>query len=406
MGEVIFMCMRASSVELPTPAHSLLCSLWKFERNNDPRRQASCVHRLSDILFVSLIAVVCGANNVVQVAHFAEIHLEWCRSHLGPEFHCPHQNTFYNILRMMDPDELHDLFVNWMSGTASTLKGVVAVDGKTIRGSKTLEKKASHIVSAFSTSCRLVLGQLAIDQKSNEITAVPELLKKLDIAGCLITLDAMGTQEHIACTILDRHADYLFVAKDNQIKTKEAIAEAIRNLPEGYRVEGPAFHEEEWVHTNGRDEKRTAVVCNNPELLPAYFPKKWPSVAGFAAITVTIREKGCESSHTTYMFFSRRDMTARDILAAKRDHWKIEANLHWRLDVIFREDSCHLSKDNSAENFNVIRHMAFNLLTTTPELQKIRGMENRRWVCHGSDKHRDAVVHTAFLLPVLENGGA
>lgn len=238
--------------------------------------------------------------------------------------------------------------------------GVVAIDGKQARRTKDARKPPLHVVSAFSVACGLVLGQLACEEKSNEITAIPKLLELLEINGRIVTIDAMGTQTEIAKKIREKGADYILVLKENQ----KTLYEDVRLFFEEYRTNpsglGPDCRAISHSQGHGRCEQRTCFVCEDIGWLPGR--EKWSGLAGIGVIFCKIEQAGKVSKQAHYFIYSRKGMTARQVLDAKRSHWGIENQLHWVLDMQFGEDESRARSDNSAENLNVLRHWAYNLL--------------------------------------------
>ena len=301
----------------------LLPRLLEYEANNEPRRVKSCLYPLHHILFITLIGVICGCNDVVDVFDFAQSHEDWIQAYLGESYKTPCLRQIYNILSTIRADKVHEMFIDWMKEYCTGLQGVVALDGKTIKGSGDKSKRPAHIVSAFSADRELVLGQLACEKKSNEITAVPKLLKMLDVKGCIVTLDAMGTQTKIAKAIRDRDADYVLVAKGNQESTMLNVQEAIKTFMASGTGSKANLHITPEKYAHGRYVSQSCVVCNNVDLLDEDIRKKWPDLAGFGVIVTTTRTSLTETpvEVPTYYIYSVRNMTADKLLEIKADHW-------------------------------------------------------------------------------------
>ena len=256
---------------------------------------------------------------------------KWLKKYIQLENGVPDACTFRNVVKAIDTQQLHTVFIEWMKEAVESISGVVVVDGKQARRTKDAKKRALHVVSAFSAECGLVLGQLACEEKSNEITAIPKLLEQLELKGCIVTIDAMGTQSEIASAITNKGADYILSLKENQ--------------PGLYRCEDISWLE-------GRE--------------------KWSNLQGIGVVFSETEENGKKSKQAHYFIYSCKGMTAAQILEAKRSHWGIENKLHWGLDMQFREDESRARADNSAENLNVLRHWAYNLVILALALHKIR----------------------------------
>ncbi len=359
-----------------------------LEGIEDTRRERSVWYPLYEVLFIMLTAVICGATSYVKVEMFGKSKEKWLKKYLKLENGIPDACTFRNVIRSIDTQQLHKLFVDWMKGAVEHVGGVVAVDGKQARRTKGAKKKPLHVVSAFSAECGLVLGQLACEEKSNEITAIPKLLEMLEIKGCIVTIDAMGTQTEIAQKIIEKEADYILALKENQKTMYRDVAlyfEEYRKDPAGLPA---ACHATSHSQGHGRYERRTCYICEDIGWLEGR--EKWSGLAGIGAIFCEIEENGKTSKQAHYFIYSRSGMTASQLLEAKRSHWSIENQLHWVLDMQFREDESRARADNSAENLNVLRHWAYNLLKSDTSM---RGSF--------SDKQFKCLLDNAFLDKIL-----
>lgn len=329
---------------------------------DDPRMNREVKFDFVELMFAAMITVICGAKNFVEMATIAEKKLDWFRQYLPYTNGLPCKGTFRNVLSKMDPLQIHFAFVEWASNAMETLReaGVLAIDGKTIKGSANADGRPTHVLTAFASAARIIVGQIACDTKSNEIPTVPDLLKMLDYEGCLITMDAMGAQRETAQTIVDNGGDYLLQVKGNQPTLYEAVQDCLNEwVTKGTVPHGMAYAiTDEKGH--GRHEVRECVVCHGREWMGGT-AEKWPTVAFCAVIRNTV-EKGDETSENLhYLIGSKPGMTAMQVLTAKRAHWGVES-YHWVMDVQFGDDACKAHTDHSAEVFNALRQIAYNVL--------------------------------------------
>jgi predicted transposase YbfD/YdcC len=342
-------------------------------------------HLLHDILMIALCALISGADSWTQVAEYGRSKLDWFKEFLELPNGIPSHDTFGRLFAKLDPQGFHDFFTRWVRELAESLKGkTVAIDGKTLRGSHDRANRSSaiHLVSAWASDIRLVLGQLKTADKSNEITAIPELIKTLDLGGAIVTIDAMGCQKKITQTIIDAQADYVIQVKDNQKQLREDIA-LFFQVP----ATGPFDTFETVDGEHGRIETRRYFTTNDIGWLPG--KNQW---AGINTICMAVREReanGKTSTETSY-FISSLENHAPTIARAIREHWGIENGLHWCLDISFREDHCRVRKDHAPENLGILRHMATNMLKRENSLKG--GMQTKRL---------KAAWDHAYLLKVL-----
>ena len=363
-----------------------------LEGIEDTRREKSVWYPLHEVLFIMLTAVICGATSYAKVELFGKSREKWLKKYLKLENGIPDACTFRNVIRAIDTQQLHTVFVEWMKSVVEQVTGVVAVDGKQARRTKDARKPPLHVVSAFSAECGLVLGQLACEEKSNEITAIPKLLEMLELEGCIVTIDAMGTQTEIAKKITEKGADYLLALKENQ----KTLYEDVKLFFEEYRKD-PAGLDPDCCATShsqghGRYESRTCYICEDIGWLEGR--EKWSGLSGIGVIFCKTEQAGNVSKQTHYFIYSRRDMMASQLLEVKRSHWGIENQLHWILDMQLREDESRARADNSAENLNVIRHWAYNLLKSDAS---VRGsLSDKQFKCLLDESFLDKIVRSAF----------
>lgn len=338
-----------------------------LEGIEDSRRERSVWYPLHEVLFIFIAAVICGATSYVKVEMFGKSKEKWLKKYIQLENGVPDACTFRNVVKAIDTQQLQTVFIEWMKEAVESISGVVAVDGKQARRTKDAKKRALHVVSAFSAECGLVLGQLACEEKSNEITAIPKLLEQLELKGCIVTIDAMGTQSEIASAITNKGADYILSLKENQpglYRDVKLYFEEYRRNTAGLPA---ACCAKSHSQGHGRFESRSCYVCEDISWLEGR--EKWSNLQGIGVIFSETEENGKKSKQAHYFIYSCKGMTAAQILEAKRSHWGIENKLHWVLDMQFREDESRARADNSAENLNVLRHWAYNLLKAQSSLK-------------------------------------
>jgi predicted transposase YbfD/YdcC len=337
----------------------------------DHRIPGMVTYPLDEILLATLAGVVCGADDWEGVEEFATGGLEWLRGFLPFANGIPTAQTLRKVFRLLDPQALERGFAAWAASMRAAAREVIAVDGKTLRGSKTSSdgKGALHLVSAYATEAGLVLAQRAVDGKSNEITAIPELLEMLNLKGAIVTIDAMGTQKEIAQRIVDKNADYVLALKGNQMSLHEDAALFFADPACAAACARCAATDA----GHGRIEERTCRVAEASWLAERH--PGWKGLRSLAAVTAkrTDKKTGTESIETRF-YITSLEPDPNAILASVRAHWGIENNLHWTMDVTFDEDRCRTRKDASPLNFAIFRHAGYNML----KADKTRGSLRRK----------------------------
>ena len=364
-----------------------------FANLDDPRikNDHNKRHSLTDILILTILAVICGAESWVDVEQFGDLKEDWLKTFLELSNGIPSHDTIGKLFARLSPEVLQNSFLSWIHSLVEITDGeIVAIDGKTLRHSydKALNRKAIHMVSAWACNNQLILGQLKVNEKSNEITAIPELLKMIDMKGCTVTIDAMGTQKEIASQIVQQEGNYVLALKGNQgiphMVVENYFQTALENGFDGI----PYDYFEETNKGHGRIEVRKYWTISNLEWL--YDRNLWDGLRSVGMVRSTRIIDKKETTETRYFLMSFENNAKRFGLSV-RSHWEIEA-LHWCLDVSFNEDDCRVRKGNAAENFSTIRRIALNLLKN--ETSRKVGIKTKRKKCGWSNQYLLKVLST------------
>lgn len=366
----------------------------------DPRIDRTKLHKLLDILVIAICAVVAGADTWEDIAEFGQAKMDWFKTFLELPNGIPSHDTFNRVFARLDPHEFRNGFMSWVSAVSEVIGGqVIAIDGKVLRRShdRGIGKAAIDMVSAWASANRLVLGQVKVDDKSNEITAIPQLLQALEVSGCIVTIDAIGCQTEIAETIIDQQADYVLSLKENQGHLFEDVQLLFDDLEKSH-YKAYAFDYHKTVNKNhGRLEIRECWTISDAEVLRHLRGfenwKNLSTVSRIRAQRLMGEESSCEDRYHIASITG-----AKRLLWAVRSHWGIENELHWTLDIAFDEDRCRVRKDNGPENFAILRHIALNLLKQEKTCK--RGIKGKRLLAAWKE---DYLLKVLARLARMEN---
>lgn len=363
-----------------------------FAKLKDPRRRHRRVHPLQNVIVIALCAVIAGAQDWQEIETFGKKRRDWLRRFLDLTDGVPSHDTFERVFNRIKPQAFQTCFRDWVQAITAVLDiKHVAIDGKTLAGSGSAKLGPLHLVSAWATAQHLSLGQVAVDAKSNEITAIPALLEMLDLAGALVTIDAMGCQKAIARQIVEQGGDYVLTVKGNQERLLDDIQQEVQHAfdTDFKGLEHDSYDKRERGH--GRDEYRSYVVLHSTDgIRDAH---EW---AGLKSIGMCYSERTVEgkTSTETRYFIASKKASAKCLGKALRNHWSIENRLHWQLDVTFDEDRNRVQRRNAAENLALLRRLTLSLLQAHPAKLSI------------AKKRFAAALDCDFLEEILRGGAA
>lgn len=362
----------------------------------DPRTGPAQRHDLREMILMALCAVLCGSDTWVDVAEWSEDNESWLRRYLILLHGTPSHDTFGRVFRILDAKVFETCFRSWISELVGVIDGVIALDGKTVCGSRDGENTALHMVSAFATESGLCLGQEGTRGKGNEIAAIKALLEVLTLKGCIVTIDAIGCQTEIAQQIVDKGGDYLLAVKDNQGKLAGALQDFFAEADTGGFGDLPVSRYETVEKDHGRIETRSALWVNDLAWLDRSIRQHWPKLAGVGMIERT-REINGKASTERAFYIGSKGLTNAEIFAkAARSHWGVENRLHWVLDVTFREDDCRVRKDHAPQNLSALRKFALSLLRQDTQYPK-RSLRGRRKTADRIPDYRASLLGLAPL---------
>lgn len=358
----------------------------------DQRQKAKIRHNLIDILFIAVVGTLANCDNWVAIEDFANDRSTFFKKYLTLPYGIPSHDTMQRVFEWIDPKEFQNTFMKWIGEISASLKGsIIAIDGKTVCGARDVheEKSSIHIVSAWASKYRIVIGQIKTDEKSNEITAIPELLKLLDISGCIVTTDAMGCQKEIVKAIVDKKSDYVLAIKGNQKLFYDEVKQYLDDaLKTGFK-DIPYSYTKSFDKGHGRKEVREYYVTEDINWLST--KQQWKNLRSIGVAIRKSEEKGKITVEKRY-YISSLPADAVKFSNAVRKHWGIES-MHWVLDVVFDEDSNRTRKEHGPENLSLLRKFALNIL---------RNIETEKTMS-GPRKRAKAMTDEAFLDLVVKN---
>jgi len=361
-----------------------------FSALTDPRVRLKTKHKLIDIIVITICGTICGADNWAEIARYGRMKQQWLKEFLELPNGIPSHDTFGRVFSLLSPKEFQRCFLDWIQAVFTVTGGqVVAIDGKMLRHSydRSNNKAAIHMVSAWASATGLTLGQVKTDEKSNEITAIPELLELLEIKGCIVTIDAMGCQKKIAAQIVDNDADYVLALKGNQGSLNDDVVLFFLDAAENNFKDIDFDYHETVDGGHGRVEIRRYWAVSDIDWLDQKQDWKGLRTIGMVESERHIDEK---VSVEKRFFIASINRDAKLLAKAVREHWGIENKVHWVLDVAFQEDDSRIRKDYAPENLAVIRHMALNLLRREKS-QKV-GIKAKRKMAGWDDSYLQKIL--------------
>lgn len=358
-------------------SQKLVAVFTPFENLTDPRVERTRRHELFDLVVVALCGTIAGGDSWLDIERFGNERLDWLRTFLTLEEGIPSHDTFGRVFARLDPAQLAACIQQWFDDLGRELGQHIAIDGKTLRGSgdKAAGQNPLHLVSAWASEARLTLGQIAVDSKSNEITAIPLLLELLDLKGATVTIDAMGCQKDIAAKIVHGGGDYLLALKDNHPKLHEAVAEEFAAALDAQRPPTKMRQQTTVETSRGRKERRTYVALPAPKSLPGF--ADWVGLATLVMVVRITQVNGEEKGEASY-YLSSLPAKVQQLGKLIRQHWSIESQLHWVLDVTFTEDQSRIRKQQAPQTSAMLRRLAVSILSQDTSIKdNIRGKRYR-----------------------------
>lgn len=360
-----------------------------FAELTDPRRR-EVIYPLINVVVIAICAVICGADDFVATAKFGRTKRDWLARFLDLTTGIPSHDRFNAIFAALKPAEFEKCLLSWITALHEITDGqIVAIDGKTLRRSfdAASSKAAIHMVSAWATANHITLGQVVVDAKSNEITAIPKLLEMLDVSGCLVTIDAMGCQTEIARKIIEAEADYCLAAKGNQPTLYQGLMDHFNEHLKDDFAGTPVRRHRTEGKGHGREEIRQYFLCPVPDDLPDR--ARWAHLKAIGMAISNTNRDGKDCNEVRYYILSKY-VSARRFAEAVRSHWGIENRLHWQLDVTFQEDQCRIRQGHADANFSILRRTALSMLKNEHTLKV--GIKNKRLAAGWDESYLEKVL--------------
>ncbi len=345
-----------------------------FDFVPDPRVQGRCLHKMSDILFIALCTVIANGEDCIDMVTFAEQRKDWLDQVIELPNGIPSDDTFRRVLQIVDPEMLSKILDNHGEEFLDQYQDeLISLDGKKVKGANPTSRgnMGLYILSAWASSQGICIGQTKVEDKSNEITAIPDLLEQLDIEGSIVSIDAIGCQIEIAKKIKSKKADFLLSVKRNQQDLYEELSESFVHTP-------TLDHYEDWEYDHGRYETRKCSTLLAKEVLSPDLKTKWPDAQTVIRVNASRRIGDTTTTNSRYYISSLAEKTAQQYNGMVRKHWGIENHLHWHLDVTFKEDDCRIRKGNAPVNMNILRKKA---LSQIKKMNDKSSLQKRRFKC-------------------------
>lgn len=364
-----------------------------FADLEDPRIVREEHHPLINIVVIALCAVICGAEHFTEMEEFGKEKRDWLSKFLDLSRGIPSHDTFNGVFARLKPRQFERCLLSWITSLFEVSDGqIIPIDGKTLRGSYDAadSKAAVHMVGAWAQANHLSLGSMAVEEKSNEITAIPRLLELIDVSGALVTIDAMGCQKEIAEKIVQEGGDYVLQVKDNQPGLREAAEEFFAEHLENDFAEVPCRRHRTKEKGHGREEERLHYLAKVPEDFPGR--DEWPHLKALGMAIGIIERDGHESTEVRYYILSKY-LSGKRFAEAGRGHWGIENSLHWQLDVTFREDDSRVRKEHAPANMSILNRTALSLLKQ--ETTTRRGIKTKRKKAGWSTRYLEKILATS-----------
>jgi predicted transposase YbfD/YdcC len=361
----------------------------------DTRTGPAVRYALSEIMIMATCAILCGSNNWVEIADWCRDRKKWLKDRFGFARTPPSHDTFGNIFRLLDPKVFETRFREWINALAGIVEGVVAIDGKTLRGSgKKGSNELLHMVTAYATQSGLCLAQEGTCGKGNELAGIKALLDVLALKGCIVTMDALGCQKEVVENIVERGGDYVLQVKDNQKNLAEVLREFFERGEEAGYGKLAVGYCEQVEKNHGRFETRRYTWVNDLSWMDKPMRAAWMKLGGVGMIESSRLINGKESVEYHYAIGSTGVKTVKAFAQATRAHWGIENGLHWTLDVVFREDECRARTGHSARNLSVLRKCSISMLRKDKDAKQ--GLHRRRLHADRDESYREFLIGKDF----------